>query len=247
MMRFICTLVLFLQAAGNFTTSSDSEWFNIQVVRETRDGKPDGLTEHNAANFIGEASFLGNHQHTSAYLELHCVQVLKVARVTAFKASTTGSHEHFADYASCQRPLNSGPTTPYKCAAINDADCHWLGLSAAECSAARAPEAVKLSTQFVGLGVTQRPEGEFEIYSFPGISQCRGSDSIGTNGCAWKITATKGLHLPKQGMTAAELEHAFASAPGAFSCGSPTPPPAPTPPRRRPWSHSWGADHELEE
>lgn len=208
--------------------STDVDTFHIIVVRESRSDQPDYLSEHNAANYEGESSFLSGHAHSFSLIQQFCVEMMKPPHGIA-NASTTGGHASYANYASCQK---SGDK-PYRCAKINDPDCNWLHLTHQECSNARTKESVDYSSQFVGLGVYNSSDGERRLYSFPRDAECKGEQRMGStkrNGvrCTWRSRGDFRLTTGKKGMTAAALKKAFNSAPIAhFSCGN-----APTPGRR---------------
>lgn len=215
-------------ATPRASNPAEVDTFHIQVVREARGEQPDYLSEHNAANYAGESSFLSGHAHAKSLLQLFCVELMHPPNEITGR-TTTGSHTAFANYASCQKPQYP-EDAHYMCNKINDADCRWLRLSADQCKGARTPGSWDYSSRFIGLGYANTSSHHPRLlYSFPRATECRGDAEVGSSKdgvmCTWKARGEFRLAAGKANMTVWEMNKAFSEAPMArFSCGNSEPP-----------------------
>jgi len=216
-------------------TSSKS--FAIQVVREPWRDHPDYLTNHNGANYAGEASYLSKHARTGMQplLEQFCVEILypQFDAKTEKGLTTTGGSKHFANYASCGGNVDAKGNKNYTCYKINDRDCEWLGLSKAGCAGARTDASLMHSHKHVGLGFRNFSHGDpYALYSFPKEAECSAAQTVGDAGCTWKMLGNP--HHPSQqdfrivkakaGMTAKEIKEEFDNIPMTQSLPCPSNP-----------------------
>merc|ERR1712054_270390 len=190
------------------------ETFNRGILRENRhpnevDGEmPDYLDDKNAAGYAFEKK--PNFQHANYLFQLFCVEILK----RDFSKNLIGSYDasdkaHYGNYMSCNALTRDDR---YTCHPILKCDCNIRGLTNKECALAQHNP----SRLHVG---RVDDKSKSPSYSFPGKTECREHEDVGTKRsdgtiCTWKRMNHFRLLLKKQGkMTSEQIEHALHSVP----------------------------------
>jgi len=118
-------------------------YFTVEMIRESRTSKPDGLDNHNAGNAEAVSQYLAWRTRSGCVMMLFKVHI----NHADLKAVTPGDgYKSYANYLSCDVMGGS----EYKCRPIWDDDCNWLRLSQSECWSAQTHTSSSL--QHVGMG-----------------------------------------------------------------------------------------------